>query len=134
MIGKRWFVVQSVLCLTWALGILLRVDPAASLAAESAPICDAAETEDYLTKASGQILRGTVNTTLCWLELVNQPVLEIRRGGFIWGIPKGIGHAFLRFACGAGEILLAFSPADREGQYLHLARDCSFGILGLEER
>ena len=44
--------------------------------AETISICEAASSDDYLTKTSGQFLRGTSNLSLCWLEMIRQPVLE----------------------------------------------------------
>lgn len=112
--------------------------PAWAAAAEpTAPICDAAESEDYITKTSGQFLRGVVNLAFCWVELFNQPVVAYREGRSVpAGFIKGIGHTLLRGGKGLGEALLCWDPRDpKSGTYPRpIADDCAFGILGLEER
>lgn len=102
-----------------------------------APICDAADSEDYLTKTSGQFLRGVTNLSLCWVELFHQPVVTVEEGGnVVTGLFKGIGHTLLRGAKGLGEALLCWDPRDPKTGSFHapLSKDCALGILGLEGR
>lgn len=104
---------------------------------EPAPICDAADSEDYLTRTSGQFLRGVVNLAFCWVELLNQPAVAYREGRNVpVGFFKGIGHTLLRGARGLGEALLCWDPRDPASGTFHapIANDCALGILGLEGR
>ena len=127
-----------------------RVEPAPATAAEPepaapaaepphspAPICDAAESEDYITKTSGQFLRGAVNLGFCWVELFNQPVVAYREGHSVpFGFVKGVGCMILRGGKGLGEFLLCWDPRDPKNDSFPkpLSNDCAFGILGLEDR
>ncbi len=106
-------------------------------ARDSAPICDAAESENYLTRTSGQFLRGVVNLGFCWVELFNQPAVAYREGRNVpIGAVKGIGHTLLRGGKGLGEALLCWDPRNPQSGTYHkpFSDDCAFGILGLEER
>ena len=103
----------------------------------TAPICDAAESEDYITRTSGQFLRGIVNLSCCWVELFNQPVVAYREGRNVpIGFVKGIGYMLLRGGKGLGETFLCWDPRDpKSGNFPKpLSNDCAFGILGLEDR
>lgn len=103
----------------------------------SAPICDAADSEDYLTKTSGQFLRGVVNLAFCWVELFNQPAVAYREGRNVpVGFAKGIGHTVLRGGRGLAEALVCWDPRDPKSGTYHkpFANDCALGILGLEGR
>ncbi len=101
-----------------------------------AALCDAAESENYLTKASGQLLRGTTNLCFCWVELFNQPVVAYREGrGVFGGILPAFGHTLKRGAEGLGELLLFAAPrTEKTGAYPKFADDCALGVVGLEAR
>ena len=116
---------------------LAEPEPPAKHVHSSAPICDAAESEEYITKTSGQFLRGIVNLSCCWVELFNQPVVAYREGRNVpIGFVKGIGYTLLRGGKGLGETLLCWDPRDQKsGNFPKpLSNDCAFGILGLEDR
>lgn len=104
--------------------------------AETISICEAASSDDYLTKASGQFLRGATNIGFCWLEMIHQPALEARRRGNLFvGIFKGAGHTALRLIKGVGDIATFLAPhRDEYGAFSHVANDCAFGAVGLEDR
>lgn len=119
-------------------GALLSLSrPAFADKTPDAPLCDAAESEDYITKASGQLLRGATNLCLCWVELFNQPVVAYREGRNVpFGFVKGIGHTLLRGGKGLGEMLLFWDTRDPKSGNLPrpLSDDCALGVLGLEAR
>ncbi len=105
--------------------------------AETISLCDAASSDDYLTKASGQFLRGASNIGFCWLEMIHQPAIEARKegGNLFVGIAKGVGHTALRVAKGLGDIATFVAPhQDEDGSFPHVARDCAFGSVDLEDR
>ncbi len=104
--------------------------------AETISLCDAASSDDYLTKMSGQFLRGATNIGFCWLEMIHQPALEARGGGNLFaGLAKGVGHSFLRVVKGIGDIATCASPhRDEDGTFPSVTRDCAFGSVGLEDR
>jgi len=107
---------------------------ASACRAETITVCEAASSDDYLTKTSGQFLRGTANLSLCWLEMIHQPVIEVRGGNNLFvGLFKGVGHTLLRAAEGVGELVTFPVPQqDKDGSFPHIANDCAFGIAGLE--
>ena len=72
--------------------------------AETISLCDAASSDDYLTKTSGQFLRGTTGIAFCWLEMIGQPAAEVRSGGNVV-----------------------------TGGFPSVTRDCPFGSVGLED-
>lgn len=111
-------------------------EPVTTDSAAAAPICEAAESEDYLTKASGQLLRGVANLCFCWVELFNQPVVARREGrSIVGGFFVGIGHTVLRGAKGLGEVVIFPAPRIGHAQsYPTLADDCALGVVGLEAR
>ncbi len=120
------------------LGLLTVVSPclwASACRAETLTVCEAASSDDYLTKTSGQFLRGTANLSLCWLEMIRQPVIEVRSGNnLLIGLFKGVGHTLLRGAKGLGELLTFPVPQRNEdGSFPHIANDCAFGTAGLED-
>jgi putative exosortase-associated protein (TIGR04073 family) len=104
--------------------------------AETISICDAASSDDYLTKTSGQFLRGATNISFCWLEMIHQPALEVQsRGNLFAGVAKGVGHTFLRVVKGIGDIATCASPhRNEDGTFPSVTRDCAFGSVGLEDR
>jgi len=105
--------------------------------AETISVCDAAASDDYLTKTSGQFLRGTTGIAFCWLELIHQPALEWRseRKNLFIGAAKGVGHTFLRIVKGIGDIATCASPhRDEDGGFPSVTQDCPFGSVGLEDR
>ena len=105
--------------------------------AETSSLCDASSSDDYLTKTSGQFLRGTTDIGFCWLEMIHQPAVEWRseRKNLFAGVAKGIGHTFLRVVKGVGDIATCASPhRDPDGVFPSVAHDCAFGTVGLEDR
>ena len=108
----------------------------AACRAETISICDAASADDYLTKASGQFLRGTTSIGFCWLEMIHQPALEARGNrNLLAGIAKGVGHTFLRVVKGVGDIATCIAPhRDEEGGFPRFSNDCAFGAVGFEDR
>ena len=105
--------------------------------AEISSLCSAADSDNYITKASGQFARGIVNMGLCWVELIHQPGLELEPemgGNLFRGLGRGVGHTLLRAAKGVGDLFTAFLPPHDDGTYEVIVNDCAFGILGLEER
>ncbi len=104
--------------------------------AETVTICEAAEADDYLTKASGQFLRGATNIGFCWIELIHQPEVSIRTGGnLFYGVLRGVGHTAMRVVKGVGEIATFPAPhRDPDGVFAHVADDCAFGAAGLEKK
>lgn len=106
-------------------------------AATECPVCNMAETDSYPNKAVGQLLRGGANVGLSWVELVNQPVKEVRANGpahLLIGMGKGLGQTCLRILEGAGEIITSPSPRAQDGQYTQIADDCPLGVVGLTDR
>src|SRR3989338_8006939 len=114
----------------------LLTGPARPCSAEILSLCDAASSDDSLTKTSGQFLRGAANIGFCWLEMIHQPAREARSGGNLFtGLAKGVGHSFLRVAKGAGDIVLCASPRrNKEGTFPSVSQDCALGSVGLENR
>ena len=104
-------------------------------AAETISLCDAASSDDYLTKTSGQFLRGASNIGFCWLEMIHQPALEARSGGNLFaGLAKGVGHSLLRVVKGIGDIATCASPhRDENNAFPAVTQDCVFGSVGLED-
>lgn len=105
--------------------------------ADTATICEAAEADDYLSKTSGQFLRGATNLGFCWLEMIHQPALEARseRRNLFLGLLNGIGRTGLRAVKGLGDLATCVAPhRDKDGNFPRVARDCAFGAVGLEER
>ena len=101
----------------------------------SCAVCNAAGSDQYWTKAGGQLSRGVANTGLCWVELVNQPVKEIKGGGnVVYGIASGVGHTCLRLAQGIGEIITCPTPRAKDGKYTQMANGCPLGVVGLTNR
>ena len=127
---------RSLFALTAAVAILCAAGPAWAVKRKPAPNCDAAESDDFLTKASGLLLRGATNIAFGWVELFRQPILAKEEGrGPITAIGKGIGRTVLRELQGVGEICLIPAPKqEKTGEYPTLADDCALGAAGLEGR
>lgn len=121
--------------LTALSALVLGAFPSRGLA-ETVSICEAAESDDYLTKASGQFLRGASNIGFCWTELIQQPAIEARTGGnILYGVLRGVGYTAVRAVKGVGEIATFPAPhRDPDGVFAHVADDCAFGAAGLEPR
>ncbi len=100
--------------------------------ATDCPICSKAASENYTTKVGGQLTRGVANVGLCWVELANRPVKEVKSGGNpVVGVAKGIGYTCLRFLEGLGEIVTAPLPKAKDGEYPHAADDCPLDVMGM---
>lgn len=98
-------------------------------------ICQAASSDDYVTKLSGQFIRGASNLAFCWVELFNQPIRAAKQNnGVIKGVGRGVRETVSRAASGVGELVTAPLPRAKDGTYLHTAESCPYGVLGLEER
>lgn len=105
--------------------------------AETISLCDAASSDDYLTKTSGRFLRGAANIGFCWLEMIHQPALEAKKddANLFVGLAKGVGHSLLRVVKGIGDVITCASPfRDEDGTFPSVVRDCAFGSVGLEDR
>jgi len=101
----------------------------------SCAVCNAAASDSYPNKVGGQLTRGVANTGLCWVELVNQPVKEVKGGGnVVYGIASGVGHTCLRLAQGIGEIVTCPTPRAKDGKYTQIADGCPLGVMGLTDR
>jgi len=91
--------------------------------ATSCPVCSQTASDNHLMKTGSQLTRGVANCGGCWLELVNQPMKEVRGGGNVLvGVGKGIGHTCLRLVKGAAEIVTAPLPVAKDGS--QIATDC----------
>lgn len=98
-------------------------------------ICQAASSDDYVTKLSGQFIRGASNLAFCWVELFHQPFRAAKENsGVIKGVGRGVRETVSRAASGVGELVTAPLPRSKDGTYLHTAESCPYGVLGLEER
>ncbi len=98
-------------------------------------ICQAASSDDYVTKLSGQFIRGLSNVAFCWVELFHQPFIAAKQNnGVIKGVGRGVRETASRAVCGVGELFTAPLPPAKDGTYLHTAESCPYGVLGLEER
>ncbi|MBI3317831.1 MAG: hypothetical protein HYZ90_01605 [Candidatus Omnitrophica bacterium] len=97
------------------------------------PVCSAAGSDSYGAKTVGQLGRGAANTGLCWTEMVNQPVKEMRSGGgnILIGMGKGVGHTCLRLVQGVGEIITSPMPKAKDGKYTQIATDCPMELIGV---
>lgn len=77
------------------------------------PICRTANDPQasYGRKAGATLLRGALNTTFGWTELLLEPVEEANAGGNVLsGISKGIGSAVTRTGAGVGELFTFWVP------------------------
>src|SRR3989338_5175085 len=106
--------------------------------AETISLCDAASSDDYLTKTSGRFLRGAANIGFCWLEMIHQPALEAKKeveeANLFVGLGKGVGHSLFRVVKGIGDVVTCASPfRDEDGTFPSFIHDCSFGSVGLED-
>ena len=78
----------------------------------------------YQEKATNTLLRGALNTTLGWTELIRQPAKEAKEGGNVFvGLANGVGQSVTRTLAGLGEIFTFWTPKV-QGQYIHFAEDC----------
>lgn len=101
-----------------------------SPSASGCPVCSKTTSDNYLVKTGSTLTRGVANAGLCWVELGNQPMKEVKNGGNVLvGIGKGIGHTGLRFVEGAGEVLTAPMPKAKDGS--QIAHDCPLDVLGV---
>lgn len=90
------------------------------------PICRKANDQaaTYQDKAGNTLLRGALNATLGWTELIRLPAKEAKRGGNpLVGVANGIGQGVTRTFSGLAEIATFWAPKVR-GQYMHLSDDC----------
>lgn len=90
------------------------------------PICGTANNQQaaYPQRAGGALMRGAMNTTFGWTELLTRPAEEVKTGGnLIAGVGSGIGRAAKRTFMGIGELVTFWVPKGRQG-YLNLTTDC----------
>lgn len=90
------------------------------------PICTIAsdDTVPYQNKAGSTFLRGALNTTLGWTEMIRQPAKEAKAGGNVLiGVANGVGQSVARTATGLAELFTFWTPKV-EGRYIHFAKDC----------
>lgn len=90
------------------------------------PICHHANNQQatYPQRAGGALMRGAMNTTFGWTELLTRPAEEVKTGGnLIAGVGSGVGRATKRTFMGIGELFTFWVPKGRQG-YLNLTTDC----------
>ena len=105
------------------LGVPAFAGTGASSGSRGCAICDGTASDSWGVKASTTLTRGVANTGLCWMELVNQPMKEVKGGGNVLiGCGKGIGHTFIRLCKGVGEIITSPLPKAKDGS--QIATDC----------
>lgn len=94
-------------------------------------VCDNAASDSYPAKTGGQLARGVANTGLCWMELANQPMKEMKGGGNILiGMGKGVGHTCIRLVQGVGEIVTCPTPRAKDGKFTQIAHNCPMDMWG----
>lgn len=90
------------------------------------PICSKANdpSANYAEKAGHTLLRGTLNATLGWTEMILQPAKEAKAGGNVLvGVANGIGGSVTRTLSGLAEMFTFWTPK-MQGTYLHFSKDC----------
>ena len=90
------------------------------------PICTVANdnTVSYQAKAGNTLLRGILNATLGWTEMIRQPAKEATAGGNVLvGVANGVGQSVIRTVTGLGEIFTFWTPKVQD-EYIHFAQDC----------
>ena len=103
--------------------------------APSCGLCTMAGSNSYPNKTVGQLGRGVANTGMCWIEMVNQPVKEVKGGGNVLiGVGKGVGHTCIRLLQGVGEIITCPMPRAKDGKYTQIAEGCPLGVMGVVDR
>ncbi|MDO8729808.1 MAG: hypothetical protein Q7J69_01275 [Candidatus Omnitrophota bacterium] len=87
-------------------------------------ICSKTTSDNWGTKTGSQLARGAANTGGCWMEMVNQPMKEMKTGTHnpVIGVAKGVGHTCLRLVKGVGEIITSPMPKAKDGS--QIATDC----------
>lgn len=112
-----------------ALGVMGAAVPAFAGDGSSGPsgscaVCSKTTSDSWVVKTSSQLARGAANTGGCWLELVNQPMKEMKEGtrNPMIGVAKGVGHTCLRLVKGVGEIITAPLPNAKDGS--QIATNC----------
>ena len=128
---------KRILLLLLAFGLVAFTTPSfadqGAKSAKSCPVCDGTTSKNWGEKTGCQLARGIANTGLCWVELVNQPMKEVKGGGNVLvGIGKGVGHTLIRLGQGVGEILTAPFPNAKDGS--QIAKDCPMGVMGMTDR
>ncbi len=90
------------------------------------PICLKANDpkSSYQEKGGNTLLRGALNASLGWTEIIRQPAQEAKEGGnLLVGLAKGVGQGLTRTLTGLGEIFTFWTPKLND-QYIHFAQDC----------
>ena len=106
----------------------------AGFALPECAVCNGAASDYYPEKIFYQFTRGIVNIGLCWVEMVHQPIKEMKNGGnLLVGIGKGFGQTGVRLVEGGGEILTCMLPRVHDGKYLQIAHDCTLGVAGFTD-
>ena len=106
----------------------------AGFALPECAVCNGAASDYYPEKAFYQFTRGVVNIGLCWMEMVHQPVKEMKNGGNILvGVAKGFGHTGIRLVQGSGEVLTCIGARAKDGNYTLIAHDCMLGVTGFTD-
>ena len=94
-------------------------------------LCNAAESDGYLTQVGGKLGRGLANGLLGWTELFVQPVKASHaHEGLAVGIDRGIGNMLKRTVVGIGEFFTCWTWPGTPVW----AKDCSLGVMGMTGR
>lgn len=90
------------------------------------PFCLKANDPDvgYLDKTSNTLIRGILNTTLGWTEVLRLPAKRARKDGNLWnGLASGLGSSVTRTLNGLAEIITFWTPKIGDN-YIHFSNDC----------
>ena len=93
---------------------------------EMCPFCLKANDPDssYLDKSGNILMRGVLNTTLGWTEVLRLPAKQARKDGNIWnGLADGLGSGVTRTLNGLAEIVTFWTPKVN-GSFVHFSDDC----------
>ena len=126
----RWIKTTSIVLLFFLLGSLgiVRAEDGAARVEEPklCPFCLKANDPDvgYLDKTSNTLIRGILNTTLGWTEVLRVPAKHAREDGNIWnGLASGLGSGVTRTLNGLAEIFTFWTPKVGDN-YIHFSTDC----------
>jgi len=107
-------------------GTALAEEGSAPAEPQLCPFCLKANSPDvsYADKTGNTLVRGVLNTTLGWTEVLRLPAKEARKGGNIWnGLAGGLGSGVTRTLNGLAEVVTFWTPK-MGGSYVHFSDDC----------
>ena len=126
----RWIKTFSIALLFLLLGFsgIVQAEEGTAEAQEPklCPICLKANDPDvgYLDKTGNTLLRGVLNTTLGWTEVLRLPAKQARKDGNLWnGLANGLGSGVTRTLNGLAEIVTFWTPKVGD-DYIHFSDDC----------